>query len=157
MENIEDNIKQDYIKALLLLRFQMKEMEELNQNPIEDIQKNCWKCFLINKDIIDNYKQIYLYTPISIQADKYYQNKNKNVDEISQIFINKVGVDIDKFNIFEENIIPALFESEKIKIQNFEYPYNFFILKEDVKNFLFKKQIQDKEIEDNIFLFLLKY
>ena len=152
MENIEDNIKQDYIKALLLLRFQMKEMEELNQNPIEDIQKNCWKCFLINKDIIDNYKQIYLYTPISIQADKYYQNKNKNVDEISQIFINKVGVDIDKFNIFEENIIPALFEPEKIKIQNFEYPYNFFILREDVKNLLFKKQNQNKEIEDNIFI-----
>ena len=152
MENIQDNIKQDYIKALLLLLFQMKEMEELKQKPIEDIKKNCWKCFLINKDIIDNYKQIYLYTPISKIADKYYQNKNKTVDEISQMFIKKVGVDTDKFNIFEENIIPALFEPEKIKIQNFEYPYNFFILREDVKNLLFKKQIQNKEIEDNIFI-----
>ena len=61
-------------------------------------------------------------------------------------------MDIDKFNIFEENIIPALFETEKIKIQNFEYPYNFFILREDVKNLLFKKQIQDKEIDNNIFI-----
>ena len=152
MENIQDNIKKDYIKALLLLLFQMKEMEELKQKPIEDIKKNCWKCFLINKDIIDNYKQIYLYTSISKIADKYYQNKNKTVDEISQMFIKKVGVDTDKFNIFEENIIPALFEPEKIKIQNFDYPYNFFILREDVKNLLFKKQIQNKEIEDNIFI-----
>ena len=157
MENIEENKKENYVKALLFLHNQIEEMKELNRNPIEDIN-NIWQCFLVNKDIIDNYKEIYLYSTISKLVEGYKEktkmhsfNDEQN-EKLFQFFIKKIGVDNSKLNIFEENIIPVLFEAEKLKIQNFEYPNNFFILKQDIKDLLFKKQIENKEIDNNAFI-----
>ena len=157
MENIEENKKENYVKALLFLHNQIEEMKELNRNPIEDIN-NFWQCCLVNKDIIDNYKEIYLYSTISKLVEGYKEktkmhsfNDEQN-EKLFQFFIKKIGVDNSKLNIFEENIIPVLFEAEKLKIQNFEYPNNFFILKQDIKDLLFKKQIENKEIDNNAFI-----
>ena len=105
------------------------------------------KCYLVNKDMIDNYKELYLYKTISKlieflkekkkAIDFNYFNNNKNI--LENCFKN-VGIDYSKLEPLEKKLIPTFFETEKLKIQGYYYPYNFFIIREEIFKYLFEKE-----------------
>ena len=141
MEGIQQQEKMNYIKKLALLQIQKKEMEQMLEDSIKN-NNNPLLCCLVNRDIIDNYKKLYLYEHIS-----HYLNNLKNKrdsynldygEEITAIF-KKIGVDDDKLLLSEQNSLPTLpifFETEKLKIHGYEYPYNFSILKKELLDLL---------------------
>ena len=144
----EEQIKKEknYIKLLALLQIQITDIEELNKKTIENIDKPL-KYYLVNKDIIDNYKNLEIYPEVSKNLVKLkaqnpslfnfdYFSKNDTVYEvIRDTIIKNHKMDID------EDVLSFFFEAEKLKINGFEYPYNFFILRKEILDLFYKTGI----------------
>ena len=153
MEDFQQQEKMNYIKKLALLQIQKNEMEQMLENSIKN-NNNPLLCCLVNRDIIDNYKKLYLYDHISHYLDnvknKRYSDKYNYEEEITTIF-KKIGVDDDKLLLSEQNSLPRLpifFETEKLKIHEYEYPYNFSILRKELLDLLLDQN--ESEINENI-------
>ena len=153
MEDFQQQEKMNYIKKLALLQIQKNEMEQMLENSIKN-NNNPLLCCLVNRDIIDNYKKLYLYGHISHYLDniknKRYSDKYNYEEEITTIF-KKIGVDDDKLLLSEQNSLPRLpifFETEKLKIHEYEYPYNFSILRKELLDLLLDQN--ESEINENI-------
>ena len=144
----EEQIKKEknYIKLLVLLQIQITDIEELNKKTIENIDKPLKYC-LVNKDIIDNYKNLEIYPEVSKNLVKIktqnpslfnfdYFSKNDTVNEVIRDTIiknHKLDIGEDELSFF--------FEAEKLKINGFEYPYNFFILRKEILDLFYKTGI----------------
>lgn len=137
MEDILQQEKMKYIKKLALLQIQKKEMEQMLEDSIKN-NNNPLLCCLVNRDIIDNYKKLYLYERISKIIDNLKNKRDSYNFDITEIF-KKIGVDDDKLLLSEQNLLPTLpifFETEKLKIHGYEYPYNFSILRKELLDLL---------------------
>ena len=145
MEDEEQKTKEkNFIKILVLLLIQETEIIELNKKPIEDID-NPLKYYLVNRDIIDNYKYLKLYSEVSKCVEKL-KTKNSSIfnfnycyknDNVIDAIIQTIDIEKNKFKI-DETVLPLFFETEKLKINGFEYPYNFFILRKEILDLFFK-------------------
>ena len=163
MEDKDQIIKEkNYIKILALLQIQINEIEDLNKKPIENIDKPL-KYYLVNKDIIDNYKYLELFSEVSKCVEKLkstnatifnfdYFNKSDNVIDV---IIKNNNIKKHKLEI-DETVLPLFFETEKLKINGFEYPYNFFILRKEILDLFFKIGII-KNINSPEFTFNTEY
>ena len=162
MESNEQQRKKDYIKTLALLCIQIEEMTKLSNKSIgfsEQPSKNCkdnkikyFECSLVNRDIIDNYKDLYLYSFVSEKLLDKLKSKNisydfnyfNKTDAFYDIFIKTIGFDNNQFD--EEKSLfpyyPIIFETEKLKINEFEFPYNFFILRKEIISLIFNNEIK---------------
>lgn len=111
MENQEQCIIEKYKHLYSLLEENIEDFNQKKNKWIDDeqIQKPL-KYYIVNKDIIDNCKELYL----SIS--------NNNASENT--------------NIGNININPILLKPEILKINGFEYPYNFFLINEKILNLL---------------------
>ena len=152
---MEDNaiqMKSNYIKILSLLYLQKIEMEQMIENSIKYNNKPLL-CCLINRDIIDNHQKLYLYHTISNFIDNLKKkNQSYNFDffkgEKCMDFYN-LGIDDEKL-LSDTNSLPDLpifFETEKLKIQGYEYPYNFYILRKEILDLLLG---QNENINNNM-------
>ena len=126
-ETIEEKTR--YLRNIILLNIQKKEMNELTkksitgQNPIE--------CKLVNKDIINDYmddvisNQIYLYLDtykINNKIDNYSELYNEN--HINNIIKEKHDK-INDINLEDKFLNPGLLTVEDSKMNDIEYPSNF--------------------------------
>ena len=136
--------KKEYIKSLALLYIYIAEMKELSEKAIQDINKPL-SCYLVNKDIIDEYQKNYYFKIISQQIDNLrtkdesfnFENFNEN-NNILDNFINNIAIEINKIEIDKNflSMIPLLLETETSKIYEYEFPNNFFILRKEILDIL---------------------
>jgi hypothetical protein len=100
--------------------------------------------YLINKDIVSFYlnsKEIEEYT-----KNQTLDNFNQNLNEISEKINNDKNIKCEIPN----NINMLLNDIEKLKIDNKEFLYNFFIVRKDVLEILLDKSNKDNNDEENI-------
>ena len=139
---IDDTFKiEDYLRNLILLHIQTTKIEQLKKEPIKDPNSPLY-CYLVNKDIIDNYLNNDISKKIfndikqqKVDISNYANFKNNINKEIGKI------IDINKFKI--RKLVLDLIISETLKIDNIEYPFNFFIIERDIFQHLFKKNLFD--------------
>ena len=124
--NEEEKLKKAYIRKIGCFCMMEKKIEECLKNQINNID-NPFQFYLINKDIISNFKRLYLFSRINNCLNNDHIEKkvlNNYEDFISNVFKNnKIGIDVDK--IKNSNKVPAFLEPEKLTINGIEYPYNF--------------------------------
>ena len=126
-----------------------------NKDDAEDKPKYEYlKCYLVNKDMIDNYKELYLYQTIS-KLIEFLKGKKKNSinfdyfknnENVLENCFKNLGIDYSKLEPLVKKLIPTFFETEKLKLQGYYYPYNFFILREEIFEYLFEKEIKNQKI-----------
>ena len=153
MENDEQQKKKRYLRVLSLLYMQIDEFNQMKDKSIKDNNRT-FECYLVNKDMIDNYKELFLYETISkfIQILKEKKKGEINFDYFSKNNIldnvfNNIGIDFSKLEPIKKKLIPPFFEVETLKIQGYAYPYNFFILRKEIFDSLFEKEINNNNIE----------
>ena len=147
-----DEKKKRYIQLLSLIYIQTYEFDQMKNNFIRD---NAYlKCYLVNKDMIDNYKHLFQYKKISKILDPYKKSiKFDNLlnENILKDLYEIVDIDLTKLEPLEKKqLIPTLFEAERLNIQGYYYPYNFFILREEIFKYLFENENEinnQKDIE----------
>ena len=147
--------EKEYIKSLALLYIHIAEMKELSEKAIQDINKPL-SCYLVNKDIIDEYQKNYYFKIISQQIDNLrtkdesfnFENFNQN-NNILDNFINNIDIEINKIEIDKNflSMIPLLLETETSKIYEYEFPNNFFILRKEILDILLNNN--DNKINNN--------
>ena len=141
MENDNSFKKKDYIRNLLLLHLELKKINQLKTEPIKDIN-NTFYCYLINKDIIDNYldNQISEYIANYVKNNKVdfsnYANTNNYINTIN----NELNKKFDFNQIKIKNLYLDLLLTEHLKISDVEYPFNFFIIEKDCLMLLFNNK-----------------
>ena len=133
-----DSEKLKYLKNIIFLNIQRKEMIELAKDSIKG-QKPI-KCKLVNKDIINDYLRERISFEIYFDLDTYkIKNNLKNYSELyNQNHINKIIKEkydkINDINLEDKYLNPGLLIAEESKLHVIEYPSNFFILRESVFN-----------------------
>ena len=149
---MDQNLKQNYLDNLIMFRLQLNEIKNLMKSQNIDIN-NPLQCYLINNDIIKEF----LNNEISSSIDQYI-NLDYNEDQIKDLIYDEYK---NNTNINFKKIIPALLLSENLKINDIDYPYNFFIIKKeyfyrliDINNSIFNDcKIYDVLIgKDGIFI-----
>ena len=151
----EKKRKKKYIKVLSLLQMQISEFNIMKKETIKE-NKPFLQCYLINKDIIDNYKDLYLYNAVSNCLENLKKNYNINYeyiyknDAILEKIFEKIGIDYKKLEILEKKINPMFFETETLKIKGNEYPYNFFILRKEIFDLLFENKKTDFKLYNTL-------
>ena len=149
---MDQNLKQNYLDNLIMFRLQLNEIKNLMNSQNIDIN-NPLQCYLINNDIIKEF----LNNEISSSIDQYI-NLDYNEDQIKDLIYDEYK---NNTNINFKKIIPALLLSENLKINDIDYPYNFFIIKKeyfyrliDINNSIFNDcKIYDVLIgKDGIFI-----
>ena len=154
MKNDDGKKKERYIKLLSLLHLQTY---QFNQMKIKSIKDNPQEliCYLVNKDMIDNYKDLSYYNSISNIVDYIIKKKpiqfdNLFEEQVLKDFINKVGIDLKKIEPLEKKLIPTFLETETLKIMGYYYPYNFFLIRKEVFEYLFENpdNIPKKEFKE---------
>ena len=116
---LNENQKQ-YLENIIRFHLQIKKFKELMKSPIKI--ENPLDCYLINNDIIAEYLNNELSKKIS--------------EEINNSFFSDINHIINKYenynnNIKIEKLYPAFLLPENLKINDIEYPYNFFILQKE--------------------------
>ena len=129
-----DPEKLTYLRNIIYLNIQKKEMIELRNNSIKG--KEPIKCKLVNKDIINDYMDEGISTQIYIYLETYMiNNKINNYSELyKEDHINKIiSEKSDKINNLEDKFFnPGLLMVEDSKMNDIEYPSNFFILRKPI-------------------------
>lgn len=128
--------KKKYLRNIIFLNIQKKEMIELTKNSIK--RKKPIPCKLVNKDIINDYINKEISNLIYSCLDTYMINYkiNNYIELYDENHINHIInenyhkiKDIDFENKFFN---PGLIMEEYSKLKNIEYPSNFFILRKFV-------------------------
>ena len=133
MDNI--NKEREYIKNLIYLNLQKKEISELMSKPLS---KDKYKLKLINKDIINGY----LDPQLNKEIMSLLNNQNKKTSEFNEQDINNIINNImksknNKESIVEELALDFLFP-EEFKLDNIDFPTNFYIITEEKFNKIFE-------------------
>jgi len=137
-EKIEE--KKKYLKNIIFLNIQKKEMIELTKNSIE--KQTPIECKLINKDIVNDYMNEGINNKIYFYLDIYKINNNLNnysemydIKHINNIIKEKEKSEkINDIDLSEKFLNPGLLIAEDLKMNDIEYPFNFFILRKSVFN-----------------------
>ena len=133
MSEASDPERETYLRNILFLNIQKKEMIELTKNSIKG-QKPI-ECKLINKDVINDYMNEGISGTIYIDLDTYIlKNKINNYSELYvekhiNNLINEKKHKINDINLEDKFFNPTLLMVEDSKINDIEYPSNFFILR----------------------------
>ena len=150
MEDGEQKKNLNFIKTLALLYTQKIEMNQMIENSIINYN-NPLLCCLVNRNIIENLEKIYLYDEISSLVDNLRKNnKPYNFDffkgENATNIINTIKIDDKKLLMIKISLpdLPFFFETEKLKIQGYEFPYNFSIIRKELLELL----LQNENIKD---------
>jgi len=136
MDNI--NKEKEYIKNLIYLNLQKKEISELMS---KTIREDKYKIKLINKDIINGY----LNPQLNEKIMKILNNQNKKASEFNDKDINNIIDNIfkeiknDKETTVEELALDFLFP-EELKVNDLELPTNFYIITEERFNKIFENK-----------------
>ena len=134
MDNI--NKEKEYIKNLIYLNLQKKEISELMSKPI---WKDKYKVKLMNKDIIN----CYLDPQLNEKIMQFLNIPNKKASEFNDEDIKKIINNIimkkkkDKESIVEELTLVFLFP-EELKVNDLRFPTNFYIITEERFNKIFE-------------------
>ena len=138
--------KKKYLRNIIFLNIQKKEMIELTKNSIK--RKKPIPCKLVNKHIINDYinegisNLIYSYLDaykINYKINNYIElHDEKHINHIIKANYHKIK-DIDLENKFFN---PGLIMEEYSKLKNIEYPSNFFIL----RKFIFDEIIANESL-----------
>ena len=153
-----------YLKILISINLQIYEINHFKKNFIKNINSPLKYC-LVNKDIIDNYLQTNINSLV-IKEIEELKNKNElfnsddsiNSENLNKIMINIFNIIKERENEFPEpSSIQYYLETEKLKINEIEYPYNFFIIKKKLLDLILGKSDnkdnnisdEDKRDEDN--------
>jgi hypothetical protein len=133
------------LKKMISVYLQINEINALlTKNIKEDEFTKNKQYYLINKDIVSFYlnsKEIEEYT-----KNQTLDNFNQNLNEISEKINNDKNIKCEIPN----NINMLLNDIEKLKIDNKEFLYNFFIVRKDVLEILLDKSNKDNNDEENI-------
>jgi hypothetical protein len=150
-----------YIKTLIYLNLQKKEISELMAKPISE---KIYKLKLINKDIINGYSDEQMNKEIM----SFLNNQNKKTSEFNEQDINNIIYNImknknknknKKESIVEELALDFLFP-EELKVNDIEFPSNFYIITEEKFNKIFENNLTDFKTydaylgEDGIFMWI---
>ena len=136
MDNI--NKEKEYIKNLIYLNLQKKEISELMSKPI---WKDKYKVKLMNKDIIN----CYLDPQLNEKIMQFLNIQNKKASEFNDQDINNIINNIIKDNkkdkefIVKELILDFLIP-EEFKVKSLEHPINFYIITEERFNKIFENK-----------------
>ena len=133
------------LKKMISVYLQINEINALlTKNIKENEFKKNKQYYLINKDIVSFYlnsKEIEEYT-----KNQTLDNFNQNLNAISEKINNDKNIKCEIPN----NINMLLNDIEKLKIDNKEFLYNFFIVRKDVLEILLDKSNKDNNDEENI-------
>lgn len=145
-----------YLKILISINLQIYEINHFKKNFIKNINSPLKYC-LVNKDIIDNYLQTNINSLV-IKEIEELKNKNElfnsddsiNSENLNKIMINIFNIIKERENEFPEpSSIQYYLETEKLKINEIEYPYNFFIIKKKLLDLILgKSDNKDNNISD---------
>lgn len=128
------------LKKMISVYLQINEINSLLTKSIkENESKKDQLYYLINKDIVSFYLN-------SEQLKEH--TKNKTLDNFDEIF-EKVNNNQNIKCEIPENINMFLKDIEKLKIENKELLYNFFIVRKDVLVILLSKSNKDNNDEEN--------
>lgn len=123
-------------KYFVLNRF-ISKLEDEMQNPIK-FENQDKEYFIINKDIISRYINSEIYK----QVEEYINNKNINIKDADDSFIDKLIADFTGNNNItgsnvkdKENLKPFL-HPEILKVKCYEFYNNFFIIDENLKTLI---------------------
>ena len=150
----EKQKKKRYIQLLSLIYMQTNEFDKMKNNFIRDNENlENLKCYLVNKDMIDNYKDLFHYQRISEMLDYLFKNSKKfdyllNENYLEYLY-ERVDIDLAKLEPLKKQLIPPFFETERLNIQGYYYPYNFFILREEIFKYLFENEKENKNESNN--------
>ena len=136
MSETLDQEKEIYLRNIIYLNIQKKEMIELTKNSIKGQEPI--KCKLINKDIINEYMNDSISNQIYLDLEKY--KINKKIDKYSELYdeihikniINEKKKKINDIDLADKFFNPTLLMVEYSKTNNIEYPFNFFIIRTSV-------------------------
>ena len=136
MSETLDQEKEIYLRNIIYLNIQKKEMIELTKNSIKGQEPI--KCKLINKDIINEYMNDSISNQIYLDLEKY--KINKKIDNYSELYdeihikniINEKKKKINDIDLADKFFNPTLLMVEYSKTNNIEYPFNFFIIRTSV-------------------------
>jgi len=140
MTETADSEKKKYVRNIIFLNIQKKEMIELTKNSIEN--QVPIECKLINKDIVNDYMSEGISDKIYFYLDTYKINNNLNnysemydIKHINNIIKEKEKSEkINDIDLSEKFLNPGLLIAEDLKMNDIEYPFNFFILRKSVFN-----------------------
>ena len=131
-----DQEKLAYLRHIIYLNIQKKEMNQLTKNTIKG-QKPI-QCILINKDIINDYMNEGISNTIYFDLDAYKIKNNLNnyselydLNHINEI-VNEKSDKINDIDLSEKFFNPGLLTVEGSKMNDIEYPSNFFILRKPI-------------------------
>ena len=131
-----DQEKLAYLRHIIYLNIQKKEMNQLTKNTIKG-QKPI-QCILINKDIINDYMNEGISNAIYFDLDAYKIKNNLNnyselydSNHINEI-VNEKSDKINDIDLSEKFFNPGLLTVEDSKMNDIEYPSNFFILRKPI-------------------------
>ena len=130
------NKEKQYIKNLIYLNLQKKEISELMSKKISEDK---YKLKLINKDIIN----AYLNPQLNEKIMQFLNIPNKKASEFNDEDIKKIINNIimkkkkDKESIVEELTLVFLFP-EELKVNDLRFPTNFYIITEERFNKIFE-------------------
>lgn len=138
MDNMDKKMK--YIKNSIYFNLQKKEISELMSKSIKKSSK--YKLKLINKDIINGY----LNDQLNEEINSFLNKENKKASEFNDQDINNIiyyilnnGNNKKSNSIVEELAIDFLFP-EEMKVNNLEFPTNFYIIAEERFNKIFENK-----------------
>jgi len=125
-----------YLRNIIYLNIQKKEIIELTKNSIKGQMP--FQCNLINKDIINDYMNEGISNTIYFDLDSYKIKNNLNnyselydQNHINEI-INEKSDKINDIDLSEKFFNPGLLTVEDSKMNDIEYPSNFFILRKPI-------------------------
>ena len=132
--------------------------KEINIKNNENLEKNIFtkKCFLINKEYIESYKNHYLYSELENLLDEYIQKNetikkdsnddiysSKNIDIIYELLQSNNNImekykSIEHYKINEnDKNITTLKKKKLTKDENIDYYDDFIIINEEIYNYYF--------------------
>jgi len=140
MTETTDSEKKKYVRNIIFLNIQKKEIIELTKNSIEN--QVPIECKLINKDIVNDYMSEGISDKIYFYLDTYKINNNLNkysemydIKHINNIIKEKEKSEkINDIDLSEKFFNPEFFIAEDLKMNDIKYPFNFFILRKSVFN-----------------------
>jgi len=129
-----DESKINIIRSLILIYGNEKIIIELYSNGFFDLQN----CYLVNKSWIDKFKELYFYNEISsileMKGINTYNSVLKNfqlLESSNEISSIKNKINIDTYALTQYNLSP-----ETKNIGEFNFPINFVIINDKLKNLI---------------------
>ena len=133
------------LKKIFSVYLQINEINDLLAKSLKENETQINQpYYLINKDIVS------FYLKFEELEQKYTKNKTlANLEEIMQTFLKDANINGNNKYEIPDNINMFLNDIEKLKIENKEFLYNFFIVKKEVLEILLDSSNKDNNEEDN--------